>query len=288
MFKALAFLILSIFFIGCESSATRPMLVSTNPWIGYSPLVYAESKGWLRENNIKLVRTVSLGESMQTFNRGSVDMVCGTSYEFLKLEDEGSIILLDRSNGGDMVLSNRSVEELRDTKIIEAYLEVDSVNSPLFHDFINKYKIDARKIQKIDSSPDVNAKLNLRKNATLIVTYDPYNLPLKKIGYVEIASTKDSDLLIIDAIYAPDKTLKKFPKEVDRLNFLMAQSLKALKNSPKEYYESTNSYLEYENFSEFKEAVDSIVWIYSDHSVVTKRRSKTPDVKRPSIIKPYK
>lgn len=288
MHKFLGFLLLSIFFMGCESSSTRPMVVSTNPWIGYSPLSYAEEKGWLRENNIKLVRTVSLSESMRTFNRGSADVVCGTQYEFLKFKDDGSVILLDRSNGGDVILSNRSVEELRDAKIIQAYLEVDSVNSILLNDFTNKYEIDAQIIRKIDVSPDVSAKLHMKNRATLIVTYDPYNLSLTKRGYVQIASTKDSDLLIVDAIYAPAKTLKNFPKEVDRLNFLIAQSLKALKNNPQEYYKSIKSHLEYKSFSEFKEALDLIIWIYHDHSVVTKRYSKTPTIKYPSILKPHK
>ncbi len=288
----LLLILFAILFTSCESKPERPMVVSTNLWIGYSPLYYAEEKGWLRENNIKLVRTVSLAESMKTFESAASDMLCGTKYEIDKVSqgetEQGNLILLDRSNGGDYVLGNRSIDELKLEKRIDVYLEVESVNAVLLEFFMKKYALKSSQITMIDSSQVINAKLHMKRNATIIVTYDPYNIALEKQGYKVLGSTKEDELLVIDAIYAPQKTQQQFTKEIDRLNFLIFESLKALDENPKEYFEKINSYYDYSNFNEFKAALDSIKWIYSDHSVVVEKRKEQSSDNHPKLIKAYR
>ncbi len=291
MIRTILAVLMLLFFVGCESKPARPMVVSTNLWIGYSPLYYAEQKGWLRESNIKLVRTVSLGESLQIFKNGSADMLCGTKYEISKVYEnetnKGSVIPLDRSNGGDYVLGNRSIEELKLEKKIDVYLEVESVNAVLLDFFIKKHALSYSQINMIDSSPVVNAKLRMKRNATIIVTYDPYNIKLQKQGYMVLGSTKEKELLVIDAIYAPQRTKIEFPKEIQTLNFLIFKSLKELRDNPKEYFEKINNYYAYSNFKEFEDALESIEWIYSDRTVVIKKREETSNGKHPALIKAY-
>ncbi len=288
----LLFIFFALMFGGCDSKPTRPMVVSTNLWIGYSPLYYAEKKGWLRENNIKLVRTVSLSESFQAFTNGSADMLCGTRYEILKVSqnetETGSVIPLDRSNGGDYVLGNRSIKELKSEKKINVYLEAESVNTVLLDFFLKKHALSYSQINIIDSSQVVNSKLRMKRDATIVVTYDPYNIKLQKRGYVVLGSTKESDLLVIDAIYAPQRIKREFPTEIKTLNFLIFKSLKALRDNPKEYFEKINNYYAYADFKEFEDALASIEWIYSDRSVVIKKRKESPSDKRPMLIEAYK
>ena len=291
MIRTTLALLMLLFFVGCESKLTRPMVVSVNLWIGYSPLYYAEKKGWLRESNIKLVRTVSLGESLQLFKDGYADMVCGTQYEIQQMQNTqselGSIILLDRSYGGDFVLSNRSVDELKLEQKIDVYLEVESVNSFLLEYFMNKHALKSSQMNMIDSSQALNARLSMKKDATIIVTYDPYNIKLMKRGYKEVGSTKDSELLVIDALYAPSKTEKIFYKEIGRLNRLIYKSLEVLKSNPKKYFEVINSYYGYDNYTAFEEATKLIEWIYSDHTVVLNKRSEIDQSKLPNLIEPF-
>lgn len=292
MIRSVLLVLVSLLILGCEStSPTRPMSISTNLWIGYSPLYYAEKKGWLRENNIKLIRTVSLGESLQTFKTNSSDMCCVTQYEIQKIQKdstkEGSIILLDRSNGGDYILANRSIDQLKLEKKIDVYLETESVNIVLLEYFMIKYALKSSQVNIINSPQIVNAKLKMKRNATLIVTYDPYNIKLQKKGYKEIASTKDRDLIVIDAIYAPAKTEKIFHKELGILNILIYKSLKALEENPVEYFETINQYFDYDDYVEFQNALASIEWIYSDHTVVVKKREEFSALKMPKLIKAY-
>ncbi|MCD6190639.1 MAG: hypothetical protein J7K14_03750 [Sulfurimonas sp.] len=282
----------ALMFSGCESKPNRPMVVSANLWIGYSPLYYAEKKGWLRESNIKLVRTVSLGESLELFNGGHSDMVCATQYEIQKIQNAqselGSVILLDRSNGGDFVLSNRTVDELKSEQKINVYLEVESVNTLLLKYFMDKHTLKPSQMNMIDSSQALNARLSMKKEATIIVTYDPYNIKLIKRGYKEVGSTKDRELLVVDAIYAPTKTEKNFSKEMAELNRLVYKSLEVLKSNPKEYFEAINSYYGYDNYTAFEEATKLIEWIYSDHTVVFNKHNEMSQSKLPNLIEAFK
>jgi len=292
MKKVLILLLIALVFLGCEpKEAQRPMVVSTNLWIGYSPLYYAEKKGWLRESNIKLVRSVSLGESLGLYNDEVVDMVCGTQYEILQIADtqkeQGSVILLDRSNGGDFVLSNRTVAELKSEKKIDVYLEIESVNSLLLKEFINKHSLDSSRMNMIDSPQILNSKLHMRRDATIVVTYDPYNIKLEKEGYKEVGSTKDSELLVLDAIYISFLTENKFSKELDALNRVVYKSLEALKSNPKEYFEVINPYYQYDSYKQFEESLKLIEWIYADHKVIVNRRKEIKNMVLPKLIKPY-
>ncbi len=290
--KSLVFILVIIFLIGCDSKSTRPMVVSTNLWIGYSPLYYAQKKGWLRENNIKLVDTVSLAESLNLYKNDNCDMFCGTQYEINNAQTNENksinLILFDKSDGGDYLLSNRSIEQLKKTRKINVYLEIDSVNIVLLKYFINKHNIDMSQLNLIDSSQAINSKFSMKRDATIIVTYNPYNLKLQKKGYKTVGTTKEKDLLIVDALYVSQNTNDKFPKEIEELNLLIYKSLKALNDNPKEYFEMINSYFHYKDFDEFKSSLKDVEWIYSKNKVVLENKEKLFNKKPTNLIKPYK
>lgn len=271
MFRFVTIVLIVILLTACSQSGnSRPMVVAANLWIGYSPLYYAEERGWLRQNNIKLVRTTSLAESMNIFKNGSVDVFAGTQYELqeaLKLKSTlKTFILLDRSNGGDLILSNKSVEYLKKSEEIDAYLELKSVNTLLLQEFTQLHKINSGKIKYINKTPDSSSKLFLKKRPTVIVTYNPYDILLKKRGYKVIASTTDKKYFIMDALFSTIDTKESFSKEFEALNSAISKSLYILQNNPKEYYGRINKYFEYQNYEEFKTSIKSIMWIYNEHS----------------------
>lgn len=289
--------IFSTFFLiflltSCSNQEKRPMSVSANLWIGYSPLYYAQKKGWLRENNIKLIRTVSLQESLELFQNSFADILCGTQYEvqqsIQQKEKAGTIIPLDRSNGGDIILSNRSIQELKNEKLIKTYLEINSVNSVLLDYFKKKYDLKTSQLQLINSSQIVISQLPLQDEATLIITYNPNDIPLRKRAYKEIASTKDSDLFIIDVLYAPYTTQKYFANELQALNTIVYRALQELKNNPKNYFKTINSYFYYENYEEFLRALNSLEWIYSERKLLKLKRDNSPLSNKPEIYKEIK
>jgi len=264
--KQILILFFTLFFLSCSSQQEKPLSIAVNAWVGYTPLFYAKEKHYLDDINVKLISTVSLGESMDIFSVKKVDLLTATQHETNVLKKLFPtiipIILIDRSNGGDMILSNQTIDELTKAEKIDVYLEIDSINSELIKDFITKYKLDPKKMNFINKDQSQIADLPYSKNPILIVTYTPYNLLLMKKGYREIASTKDiNTLLVVDAICTTKETLEKNREQLIALKRIIDKSIEEIRQSPKDAYETTKIYLNNISYQEFQDSMNMIQWI---------------------------
>lgn len=254
----------------CSQENNKPIVISTNAWIGYSPLFYAREMGWLKEANVELISVVSLGESMHLYNAGSSDLFTGTQHEFLAQREihDGliPIMLMDKSNGGDMIMSNRTIEELKQSdQKIDVYLEMGSINQDLLEYFITKEGISKDRLNILNRIQD---EIKLIENTpkspmTLIITYNPYNLELVQNGFTEIESTKTSNnLIVVDAIYTSSGFYAQHEAELQKLDKIIDKALAVLQKDPKAYYEKVKLYLDNPTYEEFLEMNNNIVWLH--------------------------
>lgn len=208
MFKKLLFsFVIVLLFTSCSLENKEKLRISATTWIGYTPLFYAKEKGWLEPLNIKLLNVVSLSENMYLYKAGNADAYVGTQYEYNFLANTTNslipVILFDKSNGGDVVMGNLDIEEFQNKNTpIDVYLEMDSINSILFEEFIKKYNLQNKQFNYINKDQAFISRLSNLENPTIIITYVPYNISLEKHGFKELASTKNNpDLLIVDALF---------------------------------------------------------------------------------------
>jgi NitT/TauT family transport system substrate-binding protein len=217
--------------------------------------------GWLKKINIRLIRTVSLGESLDLYKNSLIEGLAATNYEYEKIKNKVSpVVLLDKSYGGDKIMSNFPLQKLLNASKIDVYLEIDSVNSVLLESFIKKYHISKKKLiyHNYDQQEIIRNSYNLSK-PVLIVTYAPYDSTLKKMGFKEIVSTKtDSDLLIIDAVFIDknfiDDRFRKFKKYIDI-------AINEIKKHPKKVYQKIKNYYTNYSYDDFKADLKNIQWI---------------------------
>ena len=179
MLRRVAFIILgALLFISCSSSYNKKLKISATTWIGYTPLFYAKEMGWLEPLNIKLLNVSSLSENMYLYKAGNADAYVGTQYEYNILSKEDStlipVMLFDKSHGGDVIMSNRTLDELTSSSDkIDAYLEMDSINYTLLEDFIKKSGINEERINYIneDQATISTLKSIISDKPTIVVTY---------------------------------------------------------------------------------------------------------------------
>ncbi len=282
--KKVGFLTLLLLFLSACSSPSHDhtLKISTTTWIGYTPLFYAKEKGWLDEIDIKLIHVVSLSENMYLYKAGNSEAYCGTQYEHSALKPQipslVPIILFDRSNGGDIIMSNHSINELQNSnKKIDAYLEMDSVNFTLLEDFIKHYKIDESRINYInrDQTEIATLKNNNSEKLVLIITYIPFDFKLEKNGFKEILSTKNKlDLLVVDALYTTKEALNSHSNQFNNLHLLINKAIEALRKDPKEFFEVIKPYMNELNYQEFEASLNDIVWINNSLSEELKERMR--------------
>ena len=266
MLKKISFLFLMIFlFTSCSMKNEKKLKISTTTWIGYSPLYYAKEKGWLEPLNIKLLNVVSLSENMYLYKAGNSDAYVGTQYEYTILENENliPIIMFDKSNGGDIVMSNQSINELqKEDSSINVYLEMDSINSIIFKDFIKQYNLTDKNFNYINKDQAFSSTLKNSKIPTIIVTYVPYNTSLEKESFKEITSTKNNEnLIVVDAMFTSKELFRENEKRFIELKKIIDNSIEILKENPKDFFETIKAYLPNTTFEDFEKSLNDIIWI---------------------------
>lgn len=243
--------------------------IVTSNWIGYLPLVYANEKGSLDQIDVKLTNVISPGEIVHLYKSGNYDAFCATQYELSILQPEIPnlipVLLFDRSHGGDLIMSNHTVSELQNSASkIDTYLEIDSVNSVVLKDFIQKYEIDESRINYINmDQTEISTLKNTESNKlVLIITYIPYDSMLKENGFIEILSTKNGlDLLVIDALFTQSEMIIEHKEQFTALKKLIDEAIETLHANPKEFYETIKPYIPELTYEEFIQELNDIIWL---------------------------
>ncbi|MBP7741915.1 MAG: hypothetical protein KA073_00900 [Aliarcobacter sp.] len=291
--KSVFFILIILLFTSCTINEKQKIKISINNWIGYTPLFYAKEKSWLESIDVKLLNVVSLNENAHLYKAGNSDAYVGTQFEyhFVNKKDNSltPIILFNRSNGGDIILSNLSIDELSKTdKIIDAYLEIDSINSILLEDFLVKNNLTNHNINYIDENQSNISRLKAKdmKNPTIIVTYLPYNHILKKNSFIELSSTKDNpDLLVIDAMYTTQNFYFENQETFIKLKKLIDKAISNLQNDPKEFYETIKPYMLNTSYEEFLSSLTQIVWLNKEIPENILHKLNNSDFKTKDLIK---
>lgn len=266
---SIIFCVHTVFITACISSEQDKIKIVANAWIGYSPLFYAKEKGLLDQIGIKLVNVVSLGESLQLYKVGSAQAFTGTQYEYGQAWEKDSsvipVILFNRSNGGDVVMSNRSIEMLKDSEEeIVVYLETNSINQIVLKDFIKYHGLNHKKLNLVNKDQGDISTLTSGKDSkpTVIVTYVPYDSLLENQGYAEIGSTKDSSsLLVIDALYTAQSVYSSYTERFKSLKIIIDEAIEVLENNPREFFHHVKPYLGNITFDEFSKGVQGVDWL---------------------------
>lgn len=290
LYKLFSIIFIFFIFTSCSDSPEKKLKISATTWVGYTPLFYAKEKGWLAEQNIKLLNVSSLAENMYIYKAHNSDAYVGTQYEYNLLhQDDDSlrpIIMFDRSYGGDMILSNVSVEALQNTiEKIDVYLEMDSINNTILKDFIKIHGIDESSINYINKDQSKIGTLKATTKPTIIVTYTPYNITLQKNGFKEIASTKDGlDIFVVDAMFTSAKTFIKHKEQFIELKKIVDRSIEALQKNPQEFYDVIKPYMLNISYDEFEASLDDIIWINKEKTSDMKERMKQAGLQTRHLI----
>ena len=268
MFRAIILSLFCIIFLtSCTNNKKEKLRIVTSNWLGYTPLIYAKEKGYLDKLNIEILNVVSLSESLYTFNSEHADVFMGTQYEYKVASEKNPnvipIMLLNKSDGRDVVMSNKTLESLQKIdEEIDVFLELDSINSIVFEDFIKKHSLKNKTFNYINKDQSYISSLKEFKKSSIVITYNPYNIILEKNGLLNLETTKDSiDILIVDGMFTKNETLIKYKEELIELKNIIDIAVIELEKDPKKYYESIKDYLYDTNYDDFLESLSNIKWL---------------------------
>jgi len=260
--KAALLAIMLLFFCGCGEVNQRYITIAANTWIGYLPLAYANEMGWLKKDHFILKWTHSLSESKTLFRLGLCEGLCATQYEILsepKIKAKTlPYFFIDQSLGGDQILSNIPLQQLKKMPSIEVFLEFSSVNKALLDTFIKVYDIGGT-LHLNDTTQDNIVQMRFDK-PTLVISYEPYATFLRKKGFSMLASSKTlyKYIRIYDLFFG----LKTLPvKKIGVLHKSFLKGVQQLQEHPRYFYEMVKKYIPHTSYEEFKKELKGIRWI---------------------------
>jgi NitT/TauT family transport system substrate-binding protein len=240
--------------------------ISSNPWIGFTPFIYAQEKGWLDETPFKFVWLVDLSENSRLYERGFTQGFTATQYELLHFKDYTHlkpVFLIDRSYGADMIVSNRSLSELKKIqKPITVYLELGSLDEDFFNAFIRENGLEKLHFVLTNSSQKMMTKMSPPGLPTIMISYDPYVSEFLKKGYITVASTRSMhSFSVIDALFMDERFVNGREDDYRELLAIFNRALDQLKRDPHEYYQTIHGYLEGQSYQEFMYSTTQIQWL---------------------------
>lgn len=256
-----------LYYYMSRSTESSKIQITTNPWVGFTPFIYAQEKGWLENTPFRFMWLVDLTDNARLFERGFTQGFTATQYELLHFKHPNTIrpiFLIDRSFGADAIVSNRSIAEIRSSnETIDVYLEQGSLNDDFFEAFLSEYGLEHSRFHKMDASQKSISTLHSGKTPMVIISYEPYLTELVKKGFKLIASTRTMEnFFVVDALFADEQVVLGREKEFAHLRELFVLAVEHLNSNPREYYETIKGYLEGQSYEEFMASTKQIKWMY--------------------------
>ncbi len=242
------------------------ILISSNPWVGFTPFMYAQEKGWLENTPFKFIWLVDLSDNSRLHEKGFTQGFTATQYEYLHFKNKDNIVpafLIDVSNGADALLSNRTLEQLCKSKEhVNIYLEEGSLHDDMLTAFVRECHMEKMSFQLIDSSQKSMSALEETKSSLIMMTYEPYTSSLKTKGLQVIASTATLKTFhAVDALFVDKASISQHKDDYQNLKNIFERAKTDLRKNPKEYYETIRGYLEDESYANFMASTNQIEWL---------------------------
>ena len=263
--------------------------ISSNPWVGFTPFIYAQEKGWLKDTRFKFVWVVDLTENSRLYERGFTQGFTATQYEMLHFKDYSRlrpVFLIDRSFGADAILSNVSLDDLRKVKKpISVYLELGSLNEDFFRAFVREYDLGELKFNLINSSQKMMERIDSKSSPMIIISYAPYVSELTKQGFFTVASTQTlQSFSVVDALFVDEQAISDSEAEYKILHDIFNRAYERLEANPREYYEVIKGYLEGQSYDEFMGTTTQIHWLAKEDATPYIRQLQGQGIKTGRLL----
>lgn len=197
-------------------------------WLGYEPLYLAEQLSFYP--HIDVVRLSSTLDVLRALRNGNLQGAGLTLDETLTLIDEGIdlqiVLVVDYSNGADVVMGTPAVTSLQALKGKRIGVEMNAVGATLLHAMLNKAGLTLSDV-RVESMPISHlAQACATQRIDVAVAYQPYAGELAKCGMKPLFTSAEIPGKIVDLLVVRRDALH----QQDQMYQLLAGYFKALQH----------------------------------------------------------
>jgi len=214
-------ILLTILLSGCNPFAEpEPVIrIGTNVWPGYESLYLARDLGYYQESPIRLVELNSASDVIHAIRNGTLDAAALTLDEALSLLQDGIrlklILVMDFSDGGDVLLAKPYVKSLQDLHGRRIVVENSAVGAVLLDGALQAANLSPSDI--FITSCTVDEQARCYQQADAVVTFDPVKSQLLKLGAKPLFDSSQIPDRIVDVLVVLEETAQSNPESLKQL-----------------------------------------------------------------------
>lgn len=248
-------LLSGILLSSCASKPQEELRISSLLWPGYEPLVLAEKLGYFQNAPIKILDYLSNTDAIAAFKNHSLEAGAFTLDETLQLLADGVdvqiVLIMDTSDGGDVILANPDIQSVSDLKGRPVAVESSAVGAYVLQRALELNGLTLDDIEVVSTHAMEQQQAFKSGEIVAAVTFDPYRAELIQTGKHSIFNSKSIPNEVIDVLVVRSDVVDHNPKVIRQLTQGWFKALAFQKENPKKaaeyalprYKVSTQEYL---------------------------------------------
>lgn len=213
------------------TTQSKPFKFGFNTWIGYSPLVIAKEKGFLKDAGLDAEFSIleGIGEKNSALIRGDIDGVGHTADSAVTSQASGVdgqiVFVFDRSLGADGILAKKTIKSVNDLKGKKVALEPGFTGHFFFLYLLDEAGLSPSDVEVVPMDTGSAGSAFVAGRVEAAVTWEPWIGKAKELKDAHILVTSaDKPGLIIDVLYMNRSTIQQRPDDVHKLIAAMGRA----------------------------------------------------------------
>ena len=217
----IALLAVSMVLGGCMRGPESALRIGTNVWIGSEPLYLAREIGRLDPQTVQLVEYPSASEVLRAFRNQAIDGMVISLDELFALAVDGLqprvILVVDISNGADVVVGRSGMRTMRDLKGKSVAVESGALGAFVLSRALALNGMQAADVNVVHLESNEQPAAFEKGEIDGAVTFDPYRAQFLKAGARSLFDSTQIPGEIVDLLAVRASVIDKEPQAIQAL-----------------------------------------------------------------------
>jgi len=221
---------------GCMRAPETALRIRTNVWIGSEPLYLARDLGRLDPAKVQLVEYPSASEVLRAYRNQAIDGMVISLDELFGLAVDGLspriILVVDVSNGADVVVGQRGMRSMLDLKGKSVAVESGALGAFVLSRALALSGMQASDVNVVHLESNEQPSAFEKGLVDGAVTFDPYRAQFLRAGATTLFDSTRIPGEIVDLLAVRASVLDKEPHAIQALLSGWFDALDYMKREP--------------------------------------------------------